>query len=175
MKTKTCKNCNIEFNITTNNRKNIFCSHKCSAEFNNKIRKPMSDEQKLKISESLKKRRLENPWLFPNGKEHSKRIGRTTKNKYKGDINSILDVSKRTTVKILKRLDLGCCICGWKDGSCDIHHINGKKITNPNSHSNLTYLCPNHHRLAHDNKLRNEEMTSLDVFLPKNWKEFYFG
>ena len=72
-------------------------------------------------------------------------------------------------------MNLGCCVCGWKDGSCDIHHINGKKISNFDLHFNLTYLCPNHHRLAHENKLKKEEMISLDVFLPENWKDYYYG
>ena len=49
---KFCKKCfkNIEFN----KRVNDFCSSKCSATYNNKLRKPYSNEIKEKISLSLK-------------------------------------------------------------------------------------------------------------------------
>lgn len=175
MKTKICKNCSIEFNITKNNRTNIFCSHKCSAEFNNRNRPPMSEEQRAKISESLKKQWLTNPNRFSSGTVHSKRVGSFTKNKYKGNITSILDVSSRTTAKVIKRMNIGCCICGWNEAACDVHHINGRNIPNANSHSNLTYLCPNHHRLAHDGKIDKSILISLETVLPNNWKDYYYG
>jgi hypothetical protein len=175
MKTKKCKNCNEEFEIDRNNRRNVFCCHKCAAEYNNKHRGPMSDNQKEKISISLKNVWKEHPELFPHGENHSQKIGMYTKNKYKKEINSILDVSARTTAKIIKRMNLGCSICDWKDGTCDIHHIYGKKINNHNSHSNLTYVCPNHHRMIHENKIDKSTLITLENFLPPNWRDYYYG
>ena len=96
------------------------------------------------------------------GKEYVKFIGSFTKGKFKGAfIESILSVSKRTSSKILKRLHLGCCVCGWKEGSCDIHHIDGRKVENPDRHENLTLLCPNHHRMYDRKLIARKEISSL--------------
>ena len=86
-----------------------------------------------------------------------------------------MDVSKRTTSKILKRLNIGCCICGWNDASCDIHHINGRKVQNANGHWNLTCICPNHHRMFHNGKIEKEKFVTLDKHIPENWSELYYG
>ena len=67
-----------------------------------------------------------------------------------------------------------CNRCGWDLGSCDIHHINGKKIENCNEHFNLTYVCPNCHRLIHEGKIQKSELISLDKILPENWIDLYF-
>jgi len=175
MNTKKCKNCEEDFIIHKGNKLNVFCSMSCSTTFNNKLRGKPTDETKQKVSLSLKKYRKEHPDKFPSGINHSKKIGMATKNKYNDIINSIMDVSSRTASKILKRLDLGCCICGWKDGTCDIHHINGRKIQNPDSHDNLTYICPNHHRLIHLNKISKKDLIPLSKYLPLNWTDSYYG
>lgn len=175
MKTKKCKNCDKEFILNNNNRKNIFCGYKCAAEYNNSHREPMPNKTKEKISKSLKTAWKEHRELFAQGETHSQRIGQSTKNKYKIEINSILDVSSRTTTKIIKRMKLGCSICNWNEGSCDIHHINGKKIDDYNSHKNLTYICPNHHRMIHENKIDKSQLITLEDFLPSNWRDYYYG
>lgn len=46
-----------------------------------------------------------------------------------------------------------CLYCGWDKSTCDIHHIAGRKIPNPDDPSNLTLACPNCHRLIHDCKI----------------------
>lgn len=175
MKTKICKNCGNEFEINKNNRRNVFCSHSCAGIFNNKDRLPLTEIEKKNISKGLKKYWSENPNTFPSGDKHSKSVGEGTKGKYNNNIESILDVSKRTASKILKRMNMGCSICGWKESTCDIHHINGKKIENCNNHKNLTYLCPNHHRMAHTGKINKNDLISLDTYLPENWKDYYYG
>jgi predicted HNH restriction endonuclease len=43
---------------------------------------------------------------------------------------------------------------------CDIHHINGRDVENPDAMVNLTYLCPNCHRMAHRGLL--EDIVSVD-------------
>lgn len=47
-----------------------------------------------------------------------------------------------------------CKICGWKEGRCDIHHIVERKDGGTNDITNLVLLCPNHHRLWHEGKLK---------------------
>jgi hypothetical protein len=56
--------------------------------------------------------------------------------------------------KIKKERGERCEICGWDKGSCDTHHK--KEIVNGGKHSedNLIILCPNCHRLIHEDKLK---------------------
>jgi hypothetical protein len=100
---------------------------------------------------------------------------KSSKGKYYGDIKSILDVSKRTSHKILKRIGLGCCICGWNEAPCDIHHINGKKVKDANGHWNLTILCPNHHRMYHNKKIQRSDIKNLIEYFPDDWNKHYHG
>jgi predicted HNH restriction endonuclease len=134
-----------------------------------------NNEQNEKISNGLKKAWEEKREVFSCGEKHSKIIGKITKGKYKNDITSIKQVSPRTTSKILKRLKISCCICYWNEGSCDIHHINGKKIDNYDEHFNLTYICPNCHRLVHEGKIDKTKLIPLNDILPKNWTDLYYG
>lgn len=173
---KTCKECGNNFRTHDDG---IFCGRSCSAKYNNRNRLPPSEETKRKQSEALKRYYDAHPekrGKDKRGIEYVKFIGSYTKGKFKGAfIESILSVSKRTTTKILKRLNLGCCICKWKEGSCDIHHIKGKKILNSDSHNNLTLLCPNHHRLFHEKKISEKDVIPLSKYLPENWRDVYYG
>lgn len=93
---------------------------------------------------------------------------------------SILDLSKRTTVKILRRMKLPCSCCGFYiDGvSLDIHHIIPKSDGGLDDMSNLTYICPNCHRIAHtDKSLLKRDLISIEQQLDElniNWKDFYY-
>ncbi len=128
---------------------------------------------KEKISKSLKQYYKENPDKILKGDKHSKKVGISTKSGKK--IESILHCSRRTMTKILKRLGISCCVCGWKEGTIDIHHILGKKVIDPDDHKNLAPLCPNHHRLLHEKKLAKEQVKSLYEILPENWQDYYYG
>lgn len=166
-----CKYCGDE----VKRRRNKFCNRDCYIKWKSE-NTSISKEQRIKISESLKKTREENPDLFPSGKEHSKNIGISTKGKYKGkDIDSIVEVSSRTASKILKRMNIGCSRCGWNKASCDIHHINGRKIEKADSHDNLCLLCPNCHREVHEGNFDKDELITLTEYFPDNWKDFYYG
>jgi hypothetical protein len=172
-KTIICQECKIPFQTKWNNK---FCGHHCSAISSNRNRLPPTEETKRKQSAGLLKYYSEHPEKAKRGKEHSEFVGSFTKGKYKGRaIVSILSASKRTVSKLLKRLDIGCCICGWKEAPCDIHHINGRKVDNADEHWNLTCVCPNHHRMAHNKKVSNDKLISLDKYLPENWRDFYYG
>jgi 5-methylcytosine-specific restriction endonuclease McrA len=109
-----------------------------------------------------------------SGKTHTieakKRQGKSIENKTP---KNLYEVSLRTLQKILKRMNVICSNCGWDKTTCDIHHIIHKKRGGSNDHSNLTILCPNCHRLAHEKKLI--EMISFEKQYGEKWREFYFS
>jgi len=91
--------------------------------------------------------------------------------------SSIKELSKRTAVKIIKRSNLGCAICGWNDAACDIHHIIPRSAHGSDDHSNLVILCPNHHRVLHspnDYSLEFLCSVSLNSVLPE-WQALYYA
>lgn len=86
-------------------------------------------------------------------------------------MRSIFEVSKRTAQKILRRLNIECSNCGWNKAPCDIHHIVHKAKGGSDDHSNLSYLCPNCHRLAHYGKIT--EFITLAEQIGDKWKDCY--
>ncbi|HRV32245.1 MAG TPA: HNH endonuclease [Candidatus Paceibacterota bacterium] len=91
-------------------------------------------------------------------------------------ITTLYDLSKRTISKILKRMKLPCSKCGWYvEGVVgDIHHILERKNGGTDEHNNLTYVCPNCHRLIHTNKIKISELVNLEDFIGDTWKKFYY-
>lgn len=173
-----CLHCNSEILILKRGDKyKKFCNTKCSSTYNNLRRKPPTEEQKKKISESLKKRYAsENPPKVLSPSDQSKAVGNATKNKYQGlSIKSIWDCSSRTIQKILKRIGASCARCGWNEATCDIHHIAGRKINDPHNHKNLIILCPNCHRLAHCNKIDVSQYKTIHDMFGEDWKQHYYG
>lgn len=110
-----------------------------------------------------------------SGAKHSLAVGKATKGTTGKTPESLLELSTRTVRKILKRLGLGCSRCQWNEGTCDLHHIKGRKILNPDHHSNLTYICPNCHRLFHEKKIGAIDVQSLELQIGDKWKEVYYG
>ena len=51
--------------------------------------------------------------------------------------------------KCIKKYEYQCVFCDWNKGSLDVHHIDGNRENN--SHDNLCFLCPNHHREIENN------------------------
>lgn len=171
-----CKNCANEIEIKNKwDKQKVFCSRSCAAIFNNKKKGKLNADHRAKISASLKKFYKKNPNKILSGHEHSVIVGKAVRGRYNKKITSIYDVSTRTIQKILKRVGVGCCICGWNESTCDIHHINGRKIENCNNHSNLTILCPNCHRKTHDGLINKDKLIPLTQILPSNWQDFYYG
>ena len=81
-------------------------------------------------------------------------------------------LSEVTLDKLLYYLrTLGCSICGWNQASCDIHHIKSRANGGSDLFSNLTYICPNCHRLAHSGLLT--EFVTVEQQVEKGWKEFF--
>lgn len=58
-----------------------------------------------------------------------------------------------------------CAICGWKESTLDVHHVNGNRHTD-NSPENLCYLCPNHHRMVN-----NGVISQSDIVLARDGKK----
>ena len=82
-------------------------------------------------------------------------------------------MSSRTKLKVVRRMKIGCSSCGWKEASCDIHHIIPKSKGGTNDHVNLTHICPNCHRLAHEGKLT--KFISLHEQVGDSWIDYYYA
>jgi hypothetical protein len=169
---RTCLHCKESFETFDYRKK--FCTRKCSVTYNNKNR-VCTEETKQKLSNALKKYHESKIWTQDEKDKMSMAVGNATKNKYKKEPESILDLSLRTVCKIMKRLKVGCSYCGWNETVCDIHHINGRKCQDPDNHKNLTYLCPNCHRKCHKGLIKKDDLTSLEDYIGDRWKEFYYG
>ena len=91
-------------------------------------------------------------------------------------VDNLYEMSGRTITKILKRMKLPCFSCGWQvEGVVgDVHHILPKKNGGTDDPSNLTYLCPNCHRLAHAQILPQEDLKSIASEIGERWKKFYY-
>jgi len=61
-------------------------------------------------------------------------------------------------VELYKKVTSKCIICGF-DKVVDLHHLDENK--EHNSESNLLGLCPNHHRMVHDFRYREEIFRQL--------------
>ena len=79
------------------------------------------------------------------------------------------DICLKTLLLYLNKLS--CSSCGWNEAYCDIHHIIPRSKGGTDDYDNLTYICPNCHRLAHRNKLSN--FTSIKDQIGDSWKDFF--
>ncbi len=57
-----------------------------------------------------------------------------------------------------KKITTNCVICGF-DKVVDLHHLDQNKENN--SETNLTGLCPNHHKMLHDSRYKKEILKTL--------------
>lgn len=115
----------------------------------------------------------------------AKRISIESKNtriaKVKREPTDFLGLSKRTVSKIILRMELPCSCCGvYVPGVVwDLHHIKPKSLGGSDSADNLTYICPNCHRICHTNTdLLPKPLISLKDFLillGKRWQDYYFA
>jgi hypothetical protein len=178
-----CNKCLKEIDSTYGSGK--YCSRSCA---NSRV---LSKELKEKLSKKLiekhaKKRIIRNcltcsKEITSTEKRNKKYCNSSCADKRKmldknrrSSVTTIWSMSSRTRCKLLQRMGKGCCRCGWNEAPCDLHHINGKKIPNPNADSNLTLLCPNCHRLFHSGKIGPKDVITIDIHL-SNWIEYYFG
>jgi len=185
-----CENCKKEHDGTYGSGR--FCSRSCS---NKRI---ITDETKKKISDGVNKDNIIKGKIKGNKayfyvcdkcgvkfeskqyrrkerKKHCDECRRKSPHSRKNDDITLLDLSKRTIAKILKRAGIGCSICNWKESSCDIHHIIEKRKGGKNDISNLIILCPNCHRICHaENKFDNQFLIERSIEKTfNNWKDYY--
>ena len=147
-KVHICKNCNNEFNNLIT-KKRIFCSHKCSLEYNNKSKnekqtnyclncgkdvlgKFCNNTCKSKYDEKIIFEKINNNTFFHNNPETES----NWKKKY-----------------LIERYGAKCMNCGWdKKHSVtnkvpiQLNHIDGNSENN--NLDNLELLCPNCHSLT---------------------------
>ena len=128
-----CKKCIVCGNDLTGPSQRKFCSSRCAAIYNNNKRKERnySTKGRTKIVQCIRCgcnidvsiHSSRKSWICneckQNNSPHSKNVEK---------IKSILEFSKRTAVKILKRMGAKCSICGWDESTCDIHHIIAVRI-----------------------------------------------
>ncbi len=167
--TEHCNECGGPFRTRDTRQK--FCGLSCANRHNSRGRK-LSETTRKKVSASLR----EYYSSQTNRDQHRQRTAaRDEKNRGRRQIDSLMEASSRTRQKIMRRLGLPCSRCGWQEAVCDIHHIGGKKILNAESHENLTYLCPNCHRMAHAGLIDPKDMVTLVDYVGDDWKEVYYG
>jgi len=166
---KKCENCEKEHDGTYGSGR--FCSSICARSFSTK-------EKRIEINEAVSKKLTKDKY---NGLTKQQFIQRENVEKHASyqretDITTLYDLSKRTISKILKRMKLPCSKCGWYvEGVVgDIHHILERKNGGTDEHNNLTYVCPNCHRLIHTNKIKISELVNLEDFIGDTWKKFYY-
>lgn len=93
---------------------------------------------------------------------------------------SILQISSRTLSKIISRMNLPCSCCGFFVSGVvlDLHHIVPRGKGGEDTAHNLTYICPNCHRIAHtDVSLLKKELVPFDIYLSElnlNWRDYYY-
>ena len=189
-----CLKCDREFKSTEKEPK--FCSRSCAAVYNN-VRKAHDIDTKLKISLSVKEYYEKNPKekivrIYDYkcdicGEDFSRskkfREGRHIRCpkciqirvhlKDLSNVGSMLELSKRTVSKVLLRMKIGCSFCGWNKCTGDIHHIVSRKNKGTDDHSNLSYLCPNCHRMAQRGLITPEQLTTMADYVGESWKKFY--
>ena len=165
-----CLNCG---KILTDKKKK-FCNRSCAATYNNLKRKTTTKGKTKSAKCVICGADIEVSIHINNSKckcENCKKHNRP----HSKQINSILECSKSTSMKIIKRANLKCVICGWGESTCDIHHIVPKKNGGSNANDNLIIVCPNCHRIIHTtDKYSTEFLKDFSVDKTfKNWKDFY--
>ena len=182
---KTCAYCGGPF---TKSWQRKYCSLSCSAKANNSGRR-VSESTRRNIRAGILAFKKANP---PPSKTYTcekcgDQFHQTTKIRdgrrihcsgckrkvvrLKENIKSIKEVSKRTATKIFKRLGIGCSRCGWDVCVCDTHHIRGRNQGGGDEHENLSYLCPNCHRMAGEGMIM--EFITLEEQIGNRWKALY--
>lgn len=195
MAIKKCPKCNNEFDDYSKWGAKKFCSRKCS---NSRTQtQEMRDKKALKISKPGNCAYCDKEYATTGALKYHQRHCEKNPNRKQGSFfdkqhtletkikqgqtnamglkvpDSILDMSKRTTSKVMRRLGVGCSRCGWLEGACDIHHILPRSKGGTDSNDNLTYICPNCHRLAHEGKIT--EFVSLTTQIGDEWRKYYFA
>lgn len=165
---KTCEYCMEDHDGSYGSGR--FCSNKCARGFSTSadrhaINKKVSDKLSIRLNGMTKQQKVHRDIA----EKHASYVRET-------ELTSILQLSTRTVSKILKRMKLACSLCSWRvEGvSCDVHHIKERKNGGSDDNTNLTYVCPNCHRLIHNNLIDKKTLINLYDYIGDEWKKFYF-
>lgn len=147
-----------------------FCSHSCSAQYNNKKRKKETkpihtgEEKEVRYCEYCGKKLLDRQKRFCSSKcqrdhNYTEYIIAWKKGEVNGMRSATL-ISQHIKRYMLEKTGCSCEICGcnWtnpKSGKpiVEIHHIDGNAFNN--KEENLQVLCPNHHAMTETYKNNN--------------------
>lgn len=144
-----------------------FCDNKCARGFSTKSkREEINKKVSIKLGGGLtKQERLQRKIAD----RHASYLRET-------EAKSIMDLSRRTVIKIVKRMELACSYCGWfvKGVVGDVHHIVAKRNGGTDDMSNLSYICPNCHRLVHSGIIAPENLVTMQDYIGDTWKEHYY-
>jgi len=155
---KKCLYCKkqITVNLSEHNRGlGKFCSKKCSAVHNN--------ENRVKTTLSCIVCGCEFKSKSNHAKYCSNECRRNVSRKRLKDRRRKGKDRYHRAEKVRRRFgELACFVCGWEESSCDVHHVIPKRDGGSDDLSNLTILCPNHHRLADRGDLRTTK-TLADI------------
>ena len=165
---KHCKYCGKE--ISYEKRNNDFCSHSCSASYNNigtcRNGKPSEDAFCLNCGKPINKgTKYCNSTCYAEY-QRKEYIKRWKAGKESGIIGTD-DIATAIKIYLRELHNNSCQICGWNKVNpytgivlLQIHHIDGD-CTN-NKENNLQLLCPNCHSLTDNFGSRNKNCTRTD-------------
>lgn len=164
-----CLNCSKEHDSSFGS--GLYCSRICA---NTRIH---SIETKEKIKNSLLAKKIVKTQLFTHTcikctsvfEAKNFRKGRKVlchkckrKNNTAKNPTLLLDFGLKTVSNYLKNKD--CSLCGWNKSTLDIHHILPKCEGGSDDYNNLILICPNCHRLCHDNFYSKEKLFNHSIF-----------
>jgi hypothetical protein len=158
---KVCTTCSkpFEADIREHNRGNAkYCSLSCAA----KNQKRLITYDKICINCNK---------AFVSKCADSKYCHKDCKQKYYRKQQLTKDYSTKSLQRILGNLP--CEICGWNECTRDIHHILPISKGGKNTLNNVIVLCPNHHRMAHNNLISEEAVSTAFKFRLSLHPELY--
>lgn len=170
------RSCANSHKLTNEQKQNISNGVKNSIKYQISVKRRYGEKIKEYVCDKCGKKFQSTENFRKNRKVHCEDCKRKVVHYHNlDDIESILDCSKRTLTKILKRSEIGCAICGWNESTCDIHHIIQRKDGGSDKNDNLIIVCPNHHRIIHTNKCYSIEfLKSLSISNKfSDWKKYY--
>jgi hypothetical protein len=147
---KNCKECSKKFNCDSreHNRGNgNFCSISCGMKHTNKNRKLYELLCKHCGSKFLSSDKRTKYCSYSCKQKNYRRKARSNNSHDKALLDKL-------------RLE-PCAICGWNISTRDVHHIVDVAKGGKNEESNLITLCPNHHRMVHNNLISQDNLLKI--------------
>ena len=162
---KNCENCQKEFEcLISEDRK--FCSHSCSAIFNNKLREKILKTFICKNCTKELKKKKNGGGVYCSHKchreyEYEQRIEQWKHGLLLGFTGKTKSINDWLRKYLLDKYNNSCQKCGWNelhpvDGKplVEINHIDGNAENN--KEENLEVLCPNCHSMTYNFRARNK-------------------